>query len=327
MVDKSELEQLKKGLAADKRIGNVPLFWGSDEKLIVEVLPTGIASFDAALDGGFAFGRISMLIGEWSSGKTLLAYMAIKQAQARGLIAAFIDVEHSYDPSWAKTLGIDTESLLLSRPLTGEQAWDVAEALCKAQIGIVVMDSIAQLTPTAESEGAMEDMTMASLARLVNKGLRKVVSVNEKTVVILINQLREKVGLIFGSPETLPGGRGQRFVAHQIVRVRRGNWIEEGKGDDKHRIGYQLGLRVEKSKMGAPWKEGSAPFYFTGIIDEIGGLVPLAVELGIIAKDGGWYTLPGGERVFGKMNLYEQVRGNEVLQDTLKKLISEIPDF
>jgi recombination protein RecA len=320
---KDDLEKLKQGLSKDKRVGGVPLFWGSDEKLIVEVLPTGIPTFDAALDGGFAFGRISLLIGEFSSGKTLLAYMAIKQAQERGLTAAFIDVERSYDPSWARTLGVDVDNLLVSRPLTGEQAWNVAEALCKAQVGVLVMDSVAQLVATAEAEGAMEDMTMASLARLVNKGLRKVVAVNEKTAFILINQLRQKVGIVFGNPETLPGGKGQGFIAHQIVRVRRGDWIEE----DKHRIGFQLKLKVEKSKMGAPWKEGSAPFYFTGIIDEIGGLVPLAVELGLIPKEGGWYTLPGGERVFGKQHLYEAVKADEAMQETLRELVKAVPDF
>jgi len=279
VLDRAGLAALKAQLSKDKSAGGM-LFWGSDERLVVEWLPTGVASFDAAMGGGFAYGRITELIGAYSSGKTLLAYMAVIQAQARGLTACFVDVEKSYDPDWAKKLGVNTNDLLVARPRSGEQAWDIVEQMCVSGVGIVVMDSLAQLVPTAEAEGGMDDLQVGAQARLVNKGLRKVTLVNEKTIVILINQLRSAVGVMYGNPEVLPGGKGQGFVASQLVRVRRGAWIEEKVAGvkDKRRVGYQLMVRVEKSKLGEPWREASVPFFFTGLIDEVAGLAPLALE-------------------------------------------------
>jgi recombination protein RecA len=326
VLDRAGLEILRAELSKDKSVGGM-LFWGSDERLVIEWLPTGIAPFDAAMGGGFAFGRITELIGAFSSGKTLLAYMAVVQAQARGLTACFVDVEKSYDPEWAKTLGVNTDDLLVARPRSGEQAWDMVEQMCLAGVGVVVMDSIAQLVPTAEAEGGMDDLQVGAQARLVNKGLRKVTLANEKTIVILINQLRSAVGVRYGNPEVLPGGKGQGFVASQLVRVRRGDWIEEGTGDHKRRIGYILMIRVEKSKLGEPWREGSVPFFFTGQMDEAAAMAPLAVELGIVTKRGATYTLPNGDRIIGMAKLREAISADEGLQAELRQKIAEVPEF
>lgn len=322
-----ELEELRRGLAKEKSTKDIPLFFGDDERLRVEYLPTGISALDTAMSGGFAFGRITELYGEFSSGKTLLALLAIKEAQARGLTVCFVDIERAADPGWMRVLGVDIENTLISRPRTGEDAWDLLEALCIAGVNVVVMDSLAQMVPADEADESMHQSFMGLQARMINKGLRKVTSVNENTAIILINQLRSALGVVYGNPETLPGGKGQGFIAHQMIRVRRGPWIEEGTGNAKRRVGYHLTVKIEKSKAGGYDRRAQVPFYFTGIIDEVGGLVPLAVDLGIIEQRGGWYTVPGGDRIFGMVHLIEKVRESEELQAAVRKGIEEVPTF
>lgn len=301
--------------------------FGSDEKLRLNVLPLGIPSLDHALDGGFAFGRITMLIGEWGSGKTLLALLAIKAAQERGISCAYIDAERSWNPEWAETLGVDVDNLLVKQPVSGQSAFDAAVDLCKRRVGVLVLDSLAELAPSDEIEAdSFEDNLVGVQARMINRGLRVLKATNEETLVIIINQLRQKVGVFFGNPETLPGGLGQRYAAWQIVRVRRSDWIEEKlAGEKKQKVGYELKIVVEKSKQGAPFKEATVPFRFTGELDLVESLISVCIEKGIISKTGSHFGIPGMEgTIFGMPKLTQAVKDDPALRDRLEDELDRI---
>lgn len=302
--------------------------FGSDEKLRLNVLPLEIPSLDHALDGGFAFGRITMLIGEWGSGKTLLALLAIKAAQERGISCAYIDAERTWNPEWATALGVDVDDILVDQPVDGQKAFDAAVDLCQRRVGVLVIDSLAELTPKDELEAdSVGDALMGVQARMINRGLRVLKANNEQTLIILINQLRQKIGVMFGNPETLPGGLGQRYAAWQIVRVMRGDWITDTE-DKRKRTGYDLKIRVEKSKQGAPFKEASIPFLFTGELDFVGSLVAVCLDMGIITKNGSKFSVPGMEgTIFGMPRLIRTVKEDALLLDKLQAAIDNVEEI
>ncbi|MGI6878622.1 recombinase RecA [Microbacterium sp. gxy059] len=275
---------------------------GSEERAPVEVIPTGSIALDVALGiGGLPRGRVVEIYGPESSGKTTLTLHAIANVQAAGGIAAFVDAEHALDPEYARKLGVDIDQLLVSQPDTGEQALEIADMLIRSgAIDLVVIDSVAALVPRAEIEGEMGDAHVGLQARLMSQALRKITGgLNQtKTTAIFINQLREKVGVFFGSPETTAGGKALKFYASVRLDIRRIETMKDG----SEAVGNRTRVKVVKNKMAPPFKQAEFDIlYGTGISRE-GSLIDFGVEHGIVKKSGSWYTYDGDQLGQGKEN-------------------------
>jgi recombination protein RecA len=273
-----------------------------DTKVEVETVPTGSLSLDIALGaGGFPKGRIIEIFGPESSGKTTIALQAVAEVQKQGGRAAFIDAEHALDPVYAKALGVNLEELLLSQPDTGEQALEICEALVRSgAVQIVVIDSVAALVPQAEIEGEMGDSHVGLQARLMSQALRKLAGIINKTntIAIFINQLREKVGIMFGNPETTTGGRALKFYASVRLDVRRGEQIKLGDSV----IGNRTSIKVVKNKVAPPFKTASVDMMYGEGVSYEGELVDLGTEIGVLEKSGAWYSYNGEKIGQGKEN-------------------------
>jgi len=330
-----DIDELRKDL--EKSLGG-RLYLGSDERLRLRKLPLNIASLDAALDGGFAFDRIVLLIGEYSSGKTLLSMLAMKEALDRNLTVGVVDAERSWTPEWAAALGIDPDKVLVARPRTGEEAFQAATAMVKRRVGVVVIDSLAVLRASGELDKPENEILstqrVGGASQLINAGLATIMAELDGSLVFCINQLR-MTPTMYGNPETLPGGRGQRFDAWQIVRVKRGDWLEEGTGAAKRRIGYKLKIIVEKNKQGSPFQTAEVPFYFTGEIDELAGLLDVAQQLGIIGGKPPHYVLeiPNPEtgeivprKIFGRRRLLDAVRDEPEVREWLDARLAAVKE-
>ncbi len=296
---------------------------GDDARTPIEVIPTGSIALDVALGiGGLPRGRIVEIFGPESSGKTSLALHAVANAQRAGGIAAFIDAEHALDPEYARKLGVDTDALLVSQPDTGEQALEIADMLIRSgAIDIVVIDSVAALVPKAEIEGEMGDSHVGLQARLMSQALRKIAgALNQtKTTAIFINQLREKIGVLFGSPETTTGGKALKFYASVRLDVRRIETLKDG----NEPVGNRTKAKVVKNKLASPFKVAEFDIlYGTGISRE-GGLIDLGVEQGIVRKSGAWYTYDGDQLGQGKENARNFLRDNPDIADEIEKKIKE----
>ncbi|MFT3798656.1 recombinase RecA [Microbacterium sp.] len=275
---------------------------GSDERAPVEVIPTGSIALDVALGvGGLPRGRIIEIYGPESSGKTTLTLHAIANVQRAGGIAAFIDAEHALDPDYAQKLGVDIDQLLVSQPDTGEQALEIADMLVRSgAIDLVVIDSVAALVPKAEIEGEMGDSHVGLQARLMSQALRKLTGgLNQtNTTMIFINQLREKIGVFFGSPETTAGGKALKFYASVRLDIRRIETLKDG----TDAVGNRTRVKVVKNKMAPPFKQAEFDIlYGTGISRE-GSLIDFGVDHGIVKKSGSWYTYDGEQLGQGKEN-------------------------
>ena len=269
---------------------------------IVEVIPTGSIALDIALGiGGLPRGRIVEIYGPESSGKTTLTLHAIANAQAAGGICAFIDAEHAFDAEYAKKLGVDIDALLVSQPDTGEQALEIMDMLIRSgALDLVVVDSVAALVPRAEIEGEMGDSHMGLQARLMSQALRKITGAlhQSKTTAIFINQLREKIGVFFGSPETTTGGKALKFYASVRLDIRRIETLKDG----QDAVGNRTRVKVVKNKMAPPFKQAEFDIiYGTGISRE-GSLIDMGVEIGVVKKAGAWYTYEADQLGQGKEN-------------------------
>ncbi|MGN7968407.1 recombinase RecA [Microbacterium sp. 22296] len=275
---------------------------GSDERAPIETIPTGSIALDAALGiGGLPRGRIIEIYGPESSGKTTLTLHAIANAQRNGGIAAFIDAEHALDPEYAKKLGVDIDALLVSQPDTGEQALEIADMLIRSgAIDLVVIDSVAALVPEAEIKGEMGDSHVGLQARLMSQALRKLTGglSNTKTTAIFINQLREKIGVFFGSPETTAGGKALKFYASVRLDIRRIETLKDG----TEAVGNRTRVKVVKNKMAPPFKQAEFDIIYGVGISREGSLIDFGVEHGIVKKSGAWYTYDGEQLGQGKEN-------------------------
>ena len=284
---------------------------GSDERAPVEVIPTGSIALDVALGiGGLPRGRIVEIYGPESSGKTTLTLHAIANVQKQGGIAAFIDAEHALDPEYARKLGVDIDELLVSQPDTGEQALEIADMLIRSgSIDLVVIDSVAALVPKAEIEGEMGDTHVGLQARLMSQALRKLTGGlnTTNTTMIFINQLREKIGVFFGSPETTAGGKALKFYASVRLDIRRIETLKDG----TDAVGNRTRVKVVKNKMAPPFKQAEFDIlYGTGISRE-GSLIDFGVDHGIVKKSGSWYTYDGEQLGQGKENARAFLLKNE----------------
>jgi recombination protein RecA len=296
---------------------------GEETRAPVEVIPTGSIALDVALGlGGLPRGRIVEIYGPESSGKTTVALHAVANAQKAGGIAAFIDTEHALDPEYAKKLGVDTDAMLVSQPDTGEQALEIADMLIRSgALDIIVIDSVAALVPKAEIEGEMGDSHVGLQARLMSQALRKITgALNQaKTTMIFTNQLREKVGVMFGSPETTSGGKALKFYASVRLDVRRIETLKDG----TDAVGNRTRVKVVKNKMSPPFKVAEFDILYGVGISREGSLIDLGVEQGIVRKSGAWYTYEGDQLGQGKENARNFLRDNPDLSNEIEKRIKE----
>ena len=322
-------ENLEKKKALETALGQIEKQFGKGsvmklgeyQAMNIEAIPTGALSLDIALGiGGIPRGRIIEIFGPESSGKTTLALHAIAEAQKLGGEAAFIDAEHALDPVYAKHLGVDIDNLIVSQPDTGEQALEIAEALTRSgAIDIIVVDSVAALVPKAEIDGDMGDAHVGLQARLMSQALRKLAGVinKSKTVIIFINQLREKVGVMFGNPETTPGGRALKFYASVRLDIRK---IENIKTDGEV-TGARARVKVIKNKVAPPFREAEFDIVYGKGISKEGNILDLAVNLNLVEKSGAWFSYKGEKIGQGRENAKLYIKNNlEVAKELEEKI-------
>ena len=296
---------------------------GDESRAPIEIIPTGSIALDVALGiGGLPRGRVVEIYGPESSGKTSLALHAVANAQKAGGIAAFIDAEHALDPEYAKALGVDTDALLVSQPDTGEQALEIADMLIRSgALDILVIDSVAALVPRAEIEGEMGDNHVGLQARLMSQALRKIAGAlnNSGTTAIFINQLREKIGVMFGSPETTTGGKALKFYASVRLDVRRIETLKDG----GEAVGNRTRVKVVKNKVAPPFKQAEFDILYGKGVSREGSLIDMGVEQGILRKSGAWYTYEGDQLGQGKENARKFLRDNPDVANEIEKRIKD----
>lgn len=332
IMEVNDEEDRKKALAAvlgviEKQYGKGSIMkLGEKPKISVDVIPTGSLTLDLALGvGGVPKGRVIEIYGPESSGKTTVALHIVAEAQKRGGDAAFIDAEHALDPEYAKKLGVDIDNLLVAQPDTGEQALEIAEALVRSNaLDVVVIDSVAALVPKAEIEGEMGDSHVGILARLMSQALRKLTGITAKTgtAVIFINQLREKVGVMYGNPETTPGGRALKFFSSVRLDVRRLEQIKNGTDV----IGNKTRVKVVKNKVAPPFKEAEFDIMYGEGISKMGNILDVAVEFDIIKKSGAWFSYEGERLAQGRDNTKKYMQDNpefaEMIENRVRAALS-----
>ena len=308
----------------DKQYGKGSVMRLGDEvRVPIETIPTGSIALDVALGiGGLPRGRVVEIYGPESSGKTTVALHAVANAQAAGGICAFIDAEHALDPDYAARLGVDTDSLLVSQPDNGEQALEIADMLVRSgALALIVIDSVAALTPRAEIEGEMGDSHVGLQARLMSQALRKMTGAlsGAGTTAIFINQLREKIGVMFGSPETTTGGKALKFYSSIRLDVRRIETLKDG----QDAVGNRTRVKVVKNKMAPPFKQAEFDILYGFGISREGSLIDLAVECGIVRKAGAWFTYDTDQLGQGKENARNYLKTNPDIANELEKKIKE----
>ena len=310
-------------LQIEKQYGKGSIMRLGDEagQTEIEVIPSGCLTLDLALGiGGFPRGRIIEIYGPESSGKTTVALHAIAEAQKMGGVAAFIDAEHALDPVYAKKLGVNLDDLYVSQPDTGEQALDITDALVRSSaVDIIVIDSVAALTPKAEIEGDMGDTHVGLQARLMSQALRKLTAIvnKSKTCVIFINQLREKVGVMFGNPETTTGGRALKFYASVRMDVRRIETLKQS----GEMVGNRTRIKIVKNKIAPPFKEAEFDIMFGKGISRSGDILDLAVGIDVIKKSGAWYAYEGEKIGQGRENAKKFLEMNPDIMETVEKKV------
>ncbi len=300
---------------------------GEAQKIAIETIPTGSISLDIALGGGIPKGRVVEIFGPESSGKTTLTLHIIAEAQKLGGQAAFIDAEHALDPEYARRIGVDIDNLLIAQPDSGEQALEITDSLVRSNaIDIIVVDSVAALTPRAEIEGEMGDSHMGLQARLMSQALRKLTSTisKSKTTVIFINQLRMKIGVMFGNPETTPGGNALKFYSSVRMDIRGIGKIEEGSGETKEVIGSRVRVKVVKNKIAPPFKAAEFDIIYQRGISYVGDLIDLATKYEITRKSGAFYAYNDIKLGQGRENAKSFIASNEKVKKAIEKDVLEL---
>lgn len=300
---------------------------GEAQKIQIETIPTGSLSLDLALGGGIPRGRVIEIYGPESSGKTTLSLHVIAEAQKRGGQAAFIDAEHALDPDYAKRIGVDTVNLLISQPDNGEQALDIVETLVRSNaVDVIVVDSVAALTPRAEIEGEMGDPQMGMQARLMSQALRKLTAAigKSRTTVIFLNQLRMKIGVFFGNPETTTGGNALKFYASVRMEIRASTKLEQGIGDDKQFIGVRARVKVVKNKIAPPFKTAEFDIMYNRGISYVGDVLDLAAKYEIARKAGAFYTYQDTKLGQGRDSAKMFLATNPNILKALEKDVTEM---
>ncbi|MCP4652535.1 MAG: recombinase RecA [Candidatus Omnitrophica bacterium] len=296
---------------------------GGSTKLNIETISTGIISLDRALGvGGMPRGRICEVYGPESSGKTTLTLSIIAQAQAENGTTAFIDAEHAFDPAYAKVIGVNLEDLLISQPDTGEQALDIVETLVRSNaVDLIVVDSVAALAPRAEIEGEMGESRIALQARLMSQALRKLTAAigKSKTCVVFINQIREKVGVMFGSPEITPGGRALKFYSSLRMDLRRKETLTGSNGP----VGIKVRCKIVKNKVAPPFKEAMFEILYNEGVSKVGALIDAGVESEVIKKAGSWFSYKDKNLAQGKEQLRDLLKGDEVLRKDIEEELNK----
>lgn len=317
------LENAMKQIEKDFGKGSIMKLGEASKNMNIEVIPTGTLPLDVALGvGGVPRGRIIEVYGPESSGKTTIALHIIAEAQKLGGIAAFIDAEHALDPVYAKKLGVDTENLLISQPDNGEQALEIADALVRsAAIDVVVVDSVAALVPKAEIDGEMGDSHVGLQARLMSQAMRKLTGVISKsrTTAVFINQIREKVGVMFGSPETTTGGRALKFYATIRLDVRKIDTLKQG----NEIVGNRTRIKVVKNKIAPPFKQAEFDIMYGQGVSHEGCIVDIGTDMDIIEKSGAWYSYAGTRLGQGRENVKEFLRENKNICGEIESKIRE----
>lgn len=323
---KNEGKNKALGLAVDqieKQFGKGSIMrLGEAHKVNVETYPVGSVSLDLALGGGIPKGRVVEIYGPESSGKTTLTLHAIAEVQKAGGTAAFIDAEHALDPQYAKRIGVDIESLLISQPDTGEQALEILETLVRSSaVDMVVVDSVAALVPQAEIEGDMGDSHMGLQARLMSQALRKLTGIVSKTncTVIFINQIRMKIGVMFGNPETTTGGNALKFYASVRMDIRRIGQIKVG----EEIVGNRVKVKVVKNKIAPPFRIAEFDIMYNEGISATGDVLDLAAEKGIVGKSGAWYDYDGGKIAQGREAAKKYLKDNPEVFEKIRKAVME----
>ena len=294
---------------------------GDKTHMLVDTTPTGSLSLDVALGGGLPRGRLVEIFGAEGGGKTTLTLHCIAEAQKAGGICAFIDAEHALDPTYAAAVGVDIENLYISQPDNGEQALEIADTIIRSgAVDLVVIDSVAALTPRAEIEGEMGDLQVGTMARMMSQGCRKLAGSagRSNTTVIFINQIREKIGVMYGSPETTPGGRALKFFASVRMRVSRGEQMKDGTVP----IGNRTKVRVDKNKVAPPFREAEFDLIYGKGISKYGDILDLAVQKNLIQKGGAWFTV-GEERFQGRDNVRQYLEEHPQFSDDLENQIRQ----
>lgn len=328
--DETEQKQASRGKALDAALSQIEKQFGKgavmklgqkEAAVKAEVIPTGSISFDLCLGiGGFPRGRVVEIFGPEATGKTTLALHVIAEAQRRGGQAAFIDAEHALDPQYASRVGINVDELLISQPDYGEQALEIAEVLVRSgAVDVIVVDSVAALVPKAELEGEMGDAHMGLQARLMSQALRKLTAIvsKSKTCFVFINQIREKIGVFVGSPETTTGGRALKFYASMRIDVRKLATLKEG--DEV--VGSRVKVKIVKNKLAPPFREAQFDIIFGEGISREGDLVDSGIQFGILEKTGTWYSYKGERLGQGRENVKKLLKENKELADQIDEEI------
>ena len=315
------LEQVLSQIEKQYGKGAIMKLGEDSQDMNIEIIPTGCLALDVALGvGGVPRGRIIEIYGPESSGKTTVALHIIAQTQKLGGIAAFIDAEHALDPTYAANLGVDLDNLYVSQPDTGEQALDITDSLVRSgAVDLIVIDSVAALTPKAEIEGDMGDSHVGLQARLMSQALRKLTAITNrsKTCVVFINQLREKVGVMFGNPETTPGGKALKFYSSVRLDIRKADALKDSEGV----IGNRTKAKVVKNKLAPPFKTAEFDIIYGKGISQAGCLLEIGVEKGIIEKSGSWFSYQGEKFAQGKEKARDYVNSNPEFAATLEEQV------
>lgn len=307
----------------EKNFGKGSIMRLGDAKHInVETIPTGSLSLDIALGGGVPKGRVVEIYGPESSGKTTLTLHIVAEAQKRGGLAAFVDAEHALDPEYARRIGVDVDNLVISQPDTGEQALEITETLVRSNaVDVIVVDSVAALTPRAEIEGEMGDSHMGLQARLMSQALRKLTAAISKSgvTVIFINQIRFKIGVMFGNPETTPGGNALKFYSSVRMEIRRAGKIEEGSGEEREMTGNRVKVKIVKNKIAPPFKSAEFDIMYNNGISRVGELLDLATEYNVLRKAGAFYSYKEEKIAQGRENAKTILEGDAKLFKAIEK--------